>query len=77
MVYFPDILKIARAVPIFGSDDPLLLNIHRPISMHSVFNKIFGKHLCKHISINLTHKKISCKQQCGFINRLSTDIPVA
>ena len=75
--YFPDIFKIARVVPIFKSNDPLLLNNYRPISLLSVFSKIFEKHLCKHISNYLMHKKILCEQQCGFINGLSTDISIA
>ena len=33
--------------------------------------------MCKHISNHLTHKKILCEQQCGFMNGLSTDISVA
>ena len=75
--YFPDLFKIARVVPIFKCNDPLLLNNYRPISLLSVFSKIFEKHLCKHMSNYLTQKKILCEQQCGFISGLSTDISIA
>ena len=77
MSSFPDLFKITRVVPMFKSNDPLLLNNYRPLSLLSVFSKIFEKHLCEHISKYLTHKKILCEQQCGFINGLSTDISIA
>ena len=75
--YFPALFKITRVVPIFISNDPLLLKNYQPIYLLSVFSKIFEKNLCKHISNYLAHKKILCEQQCGFIIGLSTDISIA
>ena len=75
--YFPDLFKIARVVPVFKSNDPLSVNNYRPISLLSVFSKIFEKHLCKHLSDYLARKKILCEQQCGFISGLSTNISIA
>ena len=37
---FPDKLKIAKIVPIYKSDDKLLVNNYRPISVLPFFSKI-------------------------------------
>ena len=50
MSYFPDLVKTARIVSIFKSNDPLLPNKYRPMSLLSVFSKLFEKYLCKQIS---------------------------
>ena len=77
-MYFPNLFKHTRVVPIFKTNHALLLNSYRPILLHSVFSKIFEKKkFFKHISRYLTLKKNICEQQCGFINGTSTDISVA
>ena len=38
---FPDKLKIAKIVPIFKSEDKLLINNYPPISILPLFSKIF------------------------------------
>ena len=49
MSYFLDLLIIARIVPTFKSNGPLLLNNYLPIPLLSFFSRIFEKYLCKHI----------------------------
>ena len=55
-VVYPDILKWARAVPIFAFGDSNLASNYRPISTLSVFNKVFEKlihaRLSEFLSIN-------------------------
>jgi hypothetical protein len=41
--HFPDFLKIARIKPVFKADDPTLFGNYRPISVLSVFSKIFER----------------------------------
>jgi hypothetical protein len=42
--HFPDFLKVARITPVFKADDPTLFSNYRPISVLSVFSKIFESH---------------------------------
>ena len=41
--HFPDFLKVARITPVFKADDPTLFSNYRPISVLSVFSKIFER----------------------------------
>ena len=38
---FPDLCKLAKVIPIFKKDDPLLCINYRPISLLSIYSKIF------------------------------------
>ena len=40
---FPNLCKLAKVIPIFKKDDSLICNIYRPISLLTVFSKIFEK----------------------------------
>ena len=40
---FPDLCKLAKIVPIFKKDNPLLCKNYRPISLLPIFSKIFEK----------------------------------
>ena len=40
---FPDLMKLAKVIPVFKSGSKLLVNNYRPISLLSVFSKIFEK----------------------------------
>ena len=39
--YFPNELKISQVIPLFKSGDPMQLINYRPVSMLSVFSKLF------------------------------------
>ena len=38
---FPSQLKIANVIPLFKSDDPMLFNNYRPVSVLCVLSKVF------------------------------------
>ena len=40
---FPSQLKIANVIPLFKSDDPMLFNNYRPVSVLCVLSKVFEK----------------------------------
>ena len=40
---FPDLCKLAKIMPIFKKDDPMLCINYRPISLLSIYSKIFEK----------------------------------
>ena len=40
---YPDLCKLAKVIPIFKKDDPLLCVNYRPISLLPIYSKIFEK----------------------------------
>ena len=44
---FPDLCKLAKIIPIFKKDSPLLCENYRPISRLPIFSKIFEKVIYK------------------------------
>ena len=40
---FPDLCKLAKIIPIFKKDDPMICINYRPISLLSIYRKIFEK----------------------------------
>ena len=40
---FPDLCKLVKIIPIFKKDDPMLCINYRPISLLSIYSKIFEK----------------------------------
>ena len=62
---FPTKLKIAKVIPIFKAGDATAPNNYRPISLLSIFNKIFEKLFCKRLNSYLT--------QYGFREKHSTE----
>ena len=70
--YFPNELKVARVSPIYKSGDPMEIKNYRPVSILSVFSKIFEKVLYKRIYDFLTLKNILYSLQFGFRKNYST-----
>ena len=70
---FPDELKIAKVIPIFKSGNKDLIENYRPISILSVFTKVFEKVMYKHL-INFVDKNdILYNYQFGFRKQHSTN----
>ena len=69
---FPDVLKVSKVVPVCkggNADDPLN---YRPISVASVFAKVFESVALKHITVFLDTNNLMSNTQYGFRRRRST-----
>ena len=70
---FPDILKIAKVIPLHKKESTLNHLNYRPISLLSVFSKIYEKLLYIRIYSYLTKKKLLYDKQFGFRSNHSTN----
>ena len=71
---FPDSLKIAKIIPIYKSGDSKSLTNYRPISILSVFSKIFEKIISIRLKQFMTSNNILHENQFGFRSGLSTSM---
>lgn len=69
---FPNLLKISKVICLFKKGDTKELSNYRPISLLSVFSKIFEKLLASRIIKFLEANKIISPNQHGFRNNHST-----
>ena len=69
---FPSSLKLAKIVPIYKKGDKSILSNYRPISILSVFSKLFEKLIHKRLLSYLCHNDIISQKQFGFRPRYST-----
>ena len=70
---YPEKLKIAKVVPIFKSDGETDTNNYRPISLLSIFTRIFEKLMHTRLSSYLDINNIICDSQYGFSQQHSTE----
>jgi Skp family chaperone for outer membrane proteins len=70
----PDILKIAKVIPIHKKEDKQLFSNYRPISVLPAFSKIIERLVYKRIIKFLDLNKILYKYQFGFRKGRSTDL---
>ena len=70
---FPDELKIAKVIPIYKSGDKTSIENYRPISVLSVFSKVFEKIMYNHLINFINKHNILYKYQFGFRKRHSTN----
>ena len=71
---FPDMLKIAKVIPIFKKDSKLLVSNYRPISLLSNLNKILEKLMFNRVYDFLERNDIIYKLQFGFRSKHSTKL---
>jgi hypothetical protein len=69
---FPDLLKIARVVPVFKSDDRRLLSNYRPISILPILSKVFEKIVYNRLINYIDRFHILIDNQYGFRSGHST-----
>ena len=70
---FPDELKIPKVIPIFKSGNKESIENYRPISILSVFTKVFEKIMYKHLINFVDKNEIIYKYQFGFRRQHSTN----
>ena len=63
---FPDELKIANVIPLYKSDDIMMFNHYRPVSLLCVLSKVFEKIKYERLLIFLEKLKILYSEQYGF-----------
>ena len=73
---YPDVLKIARVVPIFKSGNPNNVSNYRPISNLSTINKLFEKILHTRLNSYLENYNIISEFQFGFRKSCNTTLAV-
>ena len=69
---FPDLMKLAKVIPIFKSGSKLLVTNYRPISLLSVFSKNFEKLVHQQLYDFLESQSVIYASQFGFQKGRST-----
>ena len=72
----PDLLKIAKVIPIYKKDNPNQLTNYRPISLLPCISKILEKIVYKRLNSFLCANKILNPSQFGFRKHYSTDFAI-
>ena len=70
---YPSKLKKAKVIPGFKTEDETGANNYRPISLLSIFDRIFEKIMYKRMMHFINVKNILFSAQCGFIEGFSTE----
>jgi hypothetical protein len=73
---FPEELKLAKVIPLYKSGSPQLMNNYRPISLLSLFSKIFEKIIKARLLDYTEQNNFLTKSQYGFRKRSSTTLAV-
>ena len=74
---FPSQLKIANVIPLYKSEDPMLFNNYRPVSVLCVLSKVFFKMMYNRVSTCLEIFKILHKNQYDFRKKIIYPFGVA
>ena len=70
---FPDEMKIAKIIPIYKAGDKSTISNYRPISVLSLFSKVFEKIMYNHLITFINAHNIMYKYQFGFRKQYSTN----
>lgn len=73
---FPDLLKIAKIIPIYKKDDPSQIVNYRPISLLPSISKILEKIVYNRLYSFLIKNNILIPHQYGFRKNFSTDYAI-
>ena len=63
---FPDLLKVAKVIPLFKKGDPQNPSNYRPISILNAISKLFERVIGKQLTYFLEHNNILTGDQFGF-----------
>ena len=69
---FPTELKVANVIPLYKTDDPILFNNYRPVSILCMLSKVFEKVMYSRLSQFLDTYQILFEKQFGFRKQHST-----
>ena len=69
---FPDKLKISKTIALHKRNEKVLVDNYRPISLLSVFSKIFEKAFCNKLVSFITNNNLLSENQYGFRKKRST-----
>ena len=70
---FPDLLKLAKVIPLFKKGDKLLFETYRPISLLKAISKILERVVFNQLYDHLTKHNLLFVGQYGFRKRHSTE----
>ena len=70
---FPTALLLAKVTPVFKKDDPQLCSNYHPISVLSIFSKIYEKCMYTRLYSFLEKHNLLFNKQFGFCSRYSTN----
>ena len=71
---FPDLLKIARVIPLYKKDDKTAVDNYRPVSLLCAISKVFEKVAFNQLYTYLKNNNILYKGQYGFREQHSTEL---
>ena len=73
---FPSAMKLARVIPFLKSDEPHEVDQYRPISILSVFSKIFEKVVHSKLSTYFEERNLLYMKQFGFRRKCCTEFGI-
>ena len=69
---FPDELKIAKVVPLYKANDPMMFSNYRPVSILPFFSKLFERAMYNRLITFFKRFDLLYKYQFGFRDKYST-----
>ena len=73
---FPDLLKLAKVIPIHKAGSKMVASNYRPISLLPIISKIFEKVMYLRLYKFIQKNKILCEKQYGFQKGKSTELAI-
>ena len=70
---FPQALKLAKVIPLYKKDDPLIFNNYRPISLLLSLSKVYEKVVHSQLLDYFINNKLLLQNQYGFRPKHSTE----
>ena len=72
----PQVLKIAKIIPVYKAEDPAIFTNYRPICILPTISKILEKLAYNRLIKYLDENEILCKHQYGFRKSHSTNMAI-